>query len=130
MSEKKQKHKELLWSRIKRLKALSNIDPCDKNIKPPVDSILSDHSKLAHNNTYGPLPLFYVDKLVVCRECGTQEVWTAEQQKWWYEIAKGNISSIAVKCRSCRKKNHERKAAARKIHLDGVAKKQKRKKEI
>jgi len=30
-------------------------------------------------------------------------VWTAEQQKWWYEVAKGPIFSVAVRCRECRK---------------------------
>jgi hypothetical protein len=125
MSKKRRKHKELLPSRIKRLKTLSTIDPCDKDIKPPADSIPADHSKLAHNNTYSPLPIFYVDKLVVCRECGAKEVWTAEQQKWWYEVAKGNINSIAVKCRSCRKKDNERRAAARRIHSEGIAGKSK-----
>ena len=125
MSNKKNKHKELLRSRVKRLKELGEIDTCDSSIKPSVGSVIANHSALEHNNTYGPLPLFYVDKLVVCRDCNKEEVWTAEQQKWWYEVAKGNINSIAVKCRSCRKKDQERKAAARKIHLDGIAKKEK-----
>lgn len=89
---------------------------------------MADHSELAHNNTYGPLPRFYVDKLVICRDCGAEEVWTAEQQKWWYEVAKGNINSEAVKCRACRIKDKERKAVARKVHLDGIALKEKQKK--
>ncbi|MCP3872578.1 MAG: hypothetical protein GY699_05395 [Desulfobacteraceae bacterium] len=128
MSSKKRKHKELLRSRIKRLKAMEKVDTCDKNIKPPVGSVMADHAVLAHNNTYGPLPMFYVDKLVVCCDCGTEEIWTAEQQKWWYEVAKGNINSKAVKCRACRKKDKKRKAIARKVHLDGIALKEKQKK--
>jgi hypothetical protein len=128
MSSKKRKHKELLRSSIKRLKAMENVDTCDKNVKPPVGSVLANHAELAHNNTYGPLPMFYVDKLVVCRDCDAEEVWTAEQQKWWYEVAKGNINSEAVKCRACRKKEKERKAEVRKIHLDGIALKEKQKK--
>jgi len=128
MSSKKRKNKELLRSRIKRLKALGDIDTCDKNIKPPVGSVMADHSELEHNNTYGPLPIFYVDKLVICRDCSAKEVWRAEQQKWWYEVAKGNINSEAVKCSACRKNDKETKAIARKIHLDGIAQKEQRKK--
>jgi hypothetical protein len=65
--------------------------------------VVADTTLLAaHNNTYGPLPSFYVDKAFTCRDCGAKEVWTAKQQKWWYEIALGNINSAAVRCRACR----------------------------
>jgi hypothetical protein len=74
---------------------------------------MADPARLSHNNTYGRLPRFYVDRLVVCRNCGTEEVWPAERQKWWYEEAKGNINTQAVLCRSCRAAERERKEAAR-----------------
>ncbi|MBD9662559.1 hypothetical protein J2W37_005745 [Variovorax paradoxus] len=65
--------------------------------------VVADTALLAaHNNTYGPLPAFYVDKAFTCRDCGADEVWTAKQQKWWYEVALGNINSTAVRCRACR----------------------------
>ncbi|CAN7584387.1 zinc-ribbon domain containing protein [Variovorax paradoxus] len=65
--------------------------------------VVADTALLAaHNNTYGPLPTFYVDKAFTCRDCGADEVWTAKQQKWWYEVALGNINSTAVRCRACR----------------------------
>lgn len=86
--------------------------------------VKADKSQLLHNNTYGLLPDFYLDKAFTCRDCGNEEVWTAKQQKWWYEVAKGNINSTAVRCRSCRKKEQARKAEARKIHLQGLAPKQ------
>ena len=88
---------------------------------------MADHAELAHNNTYDRLPNFYVDKLVVCRECAVEEIWTAEQQKWWYEVVKGDINAEAVKCKACRKKDKEKKALARKAHLDGIALKERRK---
>ena len=59
--------------------------------------------------TYGRLPRFYVDRLVVCRRCAREEVWPAERQKWWYEEAKGNINTQAVLCRSCRALEKQRK---------------------
>lgn len=70
----------------------------------PTGAVLADQNELKHINTYGELPAFYVDKPFVCRDCGAEEVWTAEQQKWWYEVAKGHIDSTAVRCRTCRKK--------------------------
>ena len=106
---------------------MGEIDTRDKNIKPPAGSVMADHSQLAHNNTYDLLPIFYVDNLVVCSDCGTEEVWPAEQQKWWYEVAKGNINSTAIRCRACRKKEKERKAIANKVHLKGIALKKQRK---
>jgi Probable zinc-ribbon domain len=61
-----------------------------------------------HNNTYGPLPEVYIDRDFVCRDCGEQHVWTAKQQKWWYEVAHGHIDSMAVRCLSCRRARRAR----------------------
>lgn len=83
----------------------------------------ADHEQLRHINTYGELPGFYVDRPFICRECGKKEVWMATQQKWWYEVAKGHIDSTAVKCHDCRKREQARAAEARRIHLEGVARK-------
>src|SRR4051812_5164270 len=58
----------------------------------PSDAIPADPSQQAPNNSYGP-PLFYRDLDFACVDCGLREVWTAEQQKWWYEVAKGSIYS-------------------------------------
>lgn len=66
---------------------------------------------------------FYIDMPFTCKACGTQQVWTATQQKWWYESAKGDVWTIAVLCRPCRLRERERKSAARKVHLEGLAKK-------
>lgn len=71
--------------------------------KPPEGAVPADQSELAHINTYGDIPEFYVDYRFVCRDCGKRETWTASQQKWYYETAKGHIWAVAVRCRSCRK---------------------------
>lgn len=55
----------------------------------------------AKNNSYSP-PEYYDDIRFKCVECGTEEVWTAKQQQWWYEVAKGPIFSTATRCRACR----------------------------
>ena len=69
---------------------------------PPEGAVLADRSKLAHINTYGDLPEYYLDYDFNCQDCGSKEVWTAAQQKWFYEEAKGHIWAVAVRCRKCR----------------------------
>ena len=121
MSSKGTKEQTLKESRLARAKALASIDP--RRDPPPPGAVMADHAELAHNNTYDLLPKFYVDRAVVCRQCGTEEVWPAERQKWWYEVAKANISAVAVLCRSCREVKKAKRAEARRVHLEGLAKK-------
>ena len=74
---------------------------------------LADQDVLArYNNTYGLLPTFYVDLAFTCRDCGIEEVWTAKQQKWWYEVIHGHIDSTAVRCRACRRAYREQRQPA------------------
>ncbi len=67
----------------------------------PRRRIPADLSKQAPNNSYGGR-LYYEELEFTCVDCGAAEVWTAEQQKWWYEVAKGSIYSVAKRCRACR----------------------------
>jgi hypothetical protein len=87
---------------------------------PPSGAVMADLSQLEHDNIYGPRPLFYVDRQFACIECGSEEVWTAADQKWWYEVAKGKLDSRAVRCSACRKLHQAKVKAARKVHLDGL----------
>ena len=66
-------------------------------------AIPADPDKLAHINTYGALPEFYIDRPFVCRICGKSEIWRARDQKWYVEEAKGHIDATAVECHDCRK---------------------------
>ena len=80
--------------------------------EPPLRRIMADLSKQVPNNSYSP-PTYYEDRKFCCRDCGKQEVWTAEQQKWWYEAAKGTIYSNAVRCRACRQQRRAAKEEQR-----------------
>ncbi len=85
---------------------------------------------LAPNNSYGA-PAFvtrgyYVDIPFRCVDCGKAEVWTGSQQKWWYEVTKGFVYSSAIRCQACRRKERTRREDARRIHLEGVARRSKR----
>lgn len=82
---------------------------------------------LKPHNSYGNPDFvelgFYVDRRFSCVDCSKIEIWTATQQKWWYEVAKGDVFTIAHRCRACRRKERERKTEARRVHLEGLAKK-------
>ena len=64
-------------------------------------------------NTYSNAPEYYYDVEFNCEDCGVLEIWTAAQQKWWYEEAGGYFFSTAIRCRACRQKEKERVRQAR-----------------
>jgi hypothetical protein len=95
-------------------------------VELPPGAILANWNALQHNFAVDPdttYPRFYANLAFQCRDCGSDEVWTARQQKWWYETAKGLLGSVAIRCRSCRRKERERAAAVREAHMAGVARK-------
>ena len=85
---------------------------------------------LAPHNSYGRPDFvrrgYYIDKNFTCKACRVEQVWTARQQKWWYEVAKGGVLTDARLCRACRRKAREHRAEARRIHLEGLERKQSR----
>lgn len=50
---------------------------------------------------------FNRDKQFTCNDCGAAEVWTAEEQKWYFEEIKAHPASKPVRCAMCRKKRRE-----------------------
>ena len=103
MKSNKQRRKEIKAKRKKRAE-LKAVGPVRVVSYRPLYSVEANQNELLHNNTYGLLPTYYVDKPFKCCDCGKNEIWTAISQKWWYEVAKGHIDSIAVRCKTCRKK--------------------------
>jgi hypothetical protein len=124
----KQRRVEILARRQKRAESSAVRELHDpRHVEPGSDVVLCNASLLAAYNSYGS-PAFvargyYVDMPFECADCGRQEVWRATQQKWWYEIAKGNVESRATRCSACRRVERTRQAEARRVHLEGVAKK-------
>jgi hypothetical protein len=68
----------------------------------PPDAIGADMTKHADHGSYS-VNAWYRDERFQCQDCGRTEVWTAESQRWWFEVAKGLIYSRAIRCRACRK---------------------------
>ncbi|MCH8620228.1 zinc-ribbon domain containing protein [Undibacterium sp. TS12] len=124
MKSGKQRRTEIMEKRRARIPVKESFDVY--SLPVPVGAVLTDRDALArNNNTYGLLPLFYVDYAFNCRDCGCAQIWTGKQQKWWYEIMQGNINSVAIRCRPCRKAEQQRKKLAREAHLNGLAAKHK-----
>ena len=122
MKSNKQRRAEIKARRRKRTEALK-VDPFKASYFRPRYCVAANHAQLVHNNTYGFLPAFYVDKPFNCQDCGEHEVWTANNQKWWYEIAKGNIDSTAIHCLNCRIKRRKEKQQL-KTRMSEMAKKE------
>lgn len=70
----------------------------------PAGAIPADFTQQVPNHSYSPPPAYYVDRAYVCVDCGRKVIWTAIQQKWYYEVAKGSLYATAIRCLDCRKK--------------------------
>lgn len=93
----------------------------------PQECVPVNPANLSPGNSYGVPDFvkrgFYVNTPFTCKNCGVPQIWTAQQQHWWYEVAKGYAWSTAVLCRPCRIKEREGKTWARKVHQEGLLKK-------
>jgi len=106
MANKDKQRKPVRKKRIPRVRPrVISSDP--KPSKLPDDAVLADPTQQVPNNSYSPPPEYYVDQEFVCVDCGRKEIWTATQQKWYYEVAKGSLYAGAVRCRACRRKHRE-----------------------
>jgi len=79
----------------------------------PPGAVAADTSQQIPISTYGSPKKFYVDINFTCRDCSRDETWTAEQQKWFYEVAKGSLYATANRCRECRNKLRDSKESQR-----------------
>jgi hypothetical protein len=124
MKSNKPHRAEIKATRLKRETAKPVLKGGEDQKEIPTGSAPCNPENLASFNSYG-IPDFvqrgyYLDVLFRCASCQKQEVWRATQQKWWYEVAKGNVESRAKLCSLCRRADRERKAEARRVHLEGM----------
>jgi len=75
----------------------------------PEGAVAANTSRQVPNNSYTSPPTYYIDIAFACCDCGSDEVWTAQQQKWYYEVAKGTLYTTAVRCRDCRNRKKDQK---------------------
>lgn len=108
MSDKRKKIKFNAKREKRRLKRLASEGRLRDGVEIPRGAVAADPSQQVPNNSYSPPPLFYVDKEFGCVDCGRREIWSAQQQKWYYEVAKGSLYATAVRCLDCRRSHTDR----------------------
>jgi hypothetical protein len=130
MKSNKQRRAEIVARRRKRAEKAKYVRPRDpRQGMPPVSQTAPcNPSLLAPYNSYG-FPKFvrdgyYVDTPFACAHCQKPEIWRATQQKWWFEVAKGHVDTRAKLCNPCRRSERARRTEARRVHLEGLARKQ------
>ncbi len=126
MKSGKQRRAEMMARREKRKKAAA-IPPaqaCPTQLYAGLGAMPVNRDALTSNSCcgleYHPYVVrgFYLPVTFSCRDCGVSQCWTAEQQKWWYEVVGGDIFTTAIRCRTCRANERQRKQIAR---LDSAA---------
>lgn len=127
MAGGRQKRATLQAKREKRRKkaAVRDLSGARKPARP--GSAPVNEAAMAPYNSYGT-PAFaqrgyYVDVEFRCENCGRDQLWTATQQKWWYEVAKGYAYSTAKLCRACRALVRAQKEESRLRQKEGAARK-------
>jgi hypothetical protein len=108
VSDKRKKVKFDAKREKRRLKRLAVERRLSDGVEIPRGAVAADPSQQVPTNSYLPPPLFYVDKEFNCVDCGRREIWAAEQQKWYYEVAKGSLYATAVRCPECQRSRRER----------------------
>jgi hypothetical protein len=111
-SNKQKKAKLRLQNAARRRKRLAAEGRLVRGTEVPRNAIPADPTKQSRNNSYS-LRLYYVDQEFTCVGCGVTEVWTATQQKWYYEVAGRSIYGRATRCRACRRRHREELARQR-----------------
>lgn len=126
MKSNKQRRDEIKARRRQRAEKEKQRQRSRSDIDLPIGSAPCNPLLLAPNNSNGTdflLRGYYLDYPFRCQDCGKEEIWRATQQKWWFEVAKADVNTRAIRCRSCRKLERQRKSEARRVHLEGIRKK-------
>lgn len=109
MSDKRKKRKFDTQREARRVRQLAEQGRIGTDGEMPAEAVPADCTRQQPNNSYAPAPHFYTDKPFSCIDCGRDDTWTAQQQKWYYEVAKGSLYATAVRCRDCRKIHREQR---------------------
>ena len=118
MKSKRQRRLELKKRRLERRERRVTLASRDAQV--PADWRPVDPLRVNLGNSYSSPPAYYKDVGFRCVDCGKAEVWTAGQQKWWYEEIGGYFFTTARRCRPCRIRERIRKREARRVHLQGI----------
>jgi predicted RNA-binding Zn-ribbon protein involved in translation (DUF1610 family) len=119
--QKRQKRQKLKLTRTERKAELERVELLAGIKKGTIIAV--DRSRVFSRCAIPKIPDYYRDTWFTCKDCGEHDLWTAKQQQRWYEQQGGEIEAIAIRCHACRRKDKLRRETARKIHLEGLARK-------
>ncbi len=91
----------------------------------PRGAVAAGRSRQVPNNSYNAPPSYYTDVEFTCRDCGKQDVWSAREQKWFYEVVKGTLYQEASRCADCRKRVRAGKKRQR-LQMEAAAEKKRK----
>jgi hypothetical protein len=92
----------------KRIANLEKEGRIVKRVEIPKGTLPADPDNQAHGHGYS-VKFYYKDIPYTCAGCGKKEVWTAEQQKKYFEIQKGNIYNAPKWCYDCHSRRMQEK---------------------
>lgn len=125
MSSNKQRREELKAERLQKRQIQANEKKKRKFDQLEKEGAVCDPIQLAPDSSYSRPDYvdrgYYVDIPFTCKDCGKEEVWTAPQQKWWYEVAKGGVWTTSQRCRDCRRIARKKKAEAQRMAIENAA---------
>ncbi len=124
MKSGKQRKQEIKAARLARIEKRKGLAKPLSNKIPP-GAVAVNSVEVRHHSMLLNIPRYYQDKHFECRECGTPEIWTAQQQQWWYEVIKGDLETTAVYCKTCRQRYKAEKEARIKQMQENIAHKPK-----
>jgi len=87
----------------KRLAKLQKQGRLVKGVEVPENALPADPDTQNHHGGYSA-KFYYQDIHYTCAGCGKPEVWTAQQQKRYFEVQKGNIYNEPKWCHKCHSK--------------------------
>lgn len=123
----KQRRAEIVAARLRRQARRRAV--CVRqtlSLRPPHTAPV-ELSRLRPYNSYGDPDFvtrsYYQDLPFRCIDCSAEGVWTAERQKWWYEVAQGDVFTTARRCAICRARERLRKEIARQVQQAGLLRK-------
>ena len=89
----------------------------DPYYQPPLPpgAVRGDISRQSYCPTCHRPRYFYRDQHKTCVQCGDAFVFSAREQKFWYERLGFYLDSEAIRCRRCRKQQRTMKALARQV---------------
>lgn len=98
----------------KRLAKLQKQGHLVKGVEVPENALAANPDAQNHHGGYSP-KFYYQDIHYTCAGCGKSNVWTAQQQKRYFEVQKGNIYNVPKWCYECHAKRMKGKTAKDKI---------------